>query len=279
MEGHIKLYRQFIDWEWYLDFNTKMLFIHMLLRANWKEGKYRGIVVPRGSFVSSYPTLAQETGLTQDEVRTALKHLKKTGDITVSSQSKFSIFTIENYGKYQDVPRQVPDKSQTSPRQVPDKSHPDPSLFPTIEERKEGEEGNKGKREEGKKKDNKSVVATPSPEPATFPENSFEMLCVNTLVHSCLEQFQGAKVPTTQKEKEAWCVHIESMKRLDNRSEEDIRTALEFAVTDVFWKSNIRSTKKFREKFETLIVQARRSRLPSSRIEKIQNRVSEVDNW
>ena len=94
-----------------------------------------------------------------------------------------------------------------------------------------------------------------------------------------MEQFQGAKVPTTQKEKEAWCVHIERMKRLDNRSEEDIRTALEFAVTDVFWKSNIRSTKKFREKFETLIVQARRSRLPSSRIEKIQNRVSEVDNW
>lgn len=279
MDGnYIKINRRILDWEWYKDINTYRLFTHMLLKANWKDGRFMGKEIPRGSFVSSYPRLAEETGLTVDELRTALKHLKLTGEITVTSQSKYSVFTIKNYCIYQDVASQNPVSSQSEPSQFPDTSQSIPSLFPTIEGRKEGEE--QEVRKEGKREAiEKDVVATPVPEPATFQENSFEMLCVNTLVHSCLEQFQGAKVPTTQKEKEAWCVHIERMKRLDNRSEEDIKVALEFAVTDGFWKSNIRSSKKFREKFETLIVQARRNKPAVSRSEKMQNRVSEVDNW
>lgn len=279
MDGnYIKINRSILDWEWYSDFNTFRLFLYLLLRANWKDGKFMGVDVPRGSLASSHPKLASGTGLTVEEVRTALKHLKSTGEVTVTTHSKFSVYTINNYCSYQDAPSQIPVITQSDPSHDPVIQQSVPSHLTTIEERK-----NIKREEEKKEKKERSnlntVVATPGTEPATFPEDSFEMLCVNTLVHSCLEQFQGAKVPTTQKEKEAWCVHIERMKRLDNRSEEDIKVALQFAVTDDFWKSNIRSTKKFREKFETLIVQARRNRQPSSRIEKIQNRVSEVDNW
>lgn len=90
----------------------------------------------------------------------------------------------------------------------------------------------------------------------TFPPDSFEVLCVNTLIHSCLENFPGAKVPVTDLEKSQWCKYIEKMKRIDHRSEADIRTALEYAVTSDFWKANIRSASKFREKFETLLIQA-----------------------
>ena len=50
---YIKLYRNLLAWEWYSDINTCRLFIHMLLKANWKEGNFRGTTVPRGSFVSS----------------------------------------------------------------------------------------------------------------------------------------------------------------------------------------------------------------------------------
>ena len=51
MDGHIKLYRKFLDWEWYQDINTKVLFIHMLMKANWKDGKFMGTTIPRGSIV------------------------------------------------------------------------------------------------------------------------------------------------------------------------------------------------------------------------------------
>ena len=39
----IKLFRKFMDWEWYGDKNTKVLFIHLLLKANYQEKSWKGI--------------------------------------------------------------------------------------------------------------------------------------------------------------------------------------------------------------------------------------------
>ena len=60
----IKLSRKLMDWEWYTDEHTKTLFIHCLLKANWKKGNYKGITVNRGEFITSLQNLAIETGLT-----------------------------------------------------------------------------------------------------------------------------------------------------------------------------------------------------------------------
>lgn len=91
-----------------------------------------------------------------------------------------------------------------------------------------------------------------------YPVWDFEYQCVDILVRSCVAVFPNSKVPKTEDEKKKWAVEIERMKRLDGRGEADIVEALAFATTDGFWKSNIRSTKKFREKFETLIIQSRK---------------------
>lgn len=99
--GHVILYRKILGWEWYSDINTCRLFIHMLLKANWREGKFRGTTVPRGSFVSSLEKLSEETGLTIRELRTAISHLKMTGELTVKTTNKYSVFTVENYDLYQ----------------------------------------------------------------------------------------------------------------------------------------------------------------------------------
>lgn len=124
---YIRLNRKILGWGWYTDINTCRLFIHMILRANWKEGYFRGTTVPRGSFVSSIGKLSEETKLTPDEVRTALKHLISTKEITKQSYNKYTVFTVKNYDLYQSVPSKIPDSSQAIPK-----------LFPTIEEKKEG---------------------------------------------------------------------------------------------------------------------------------------------
>lgn len=129
--GHVILYRKILGWEWYLDDNTCRLFIHMLLKANWKDGKFRGTTVPRGSFVSSISKLAEETGLTNDEVRTAILHLVATNEITKQSTNKYTVFTVVNYALYQDVPKQE-HKQDTSNAQTITKP------FPTIEESNKG---------------------------------------------------------------------------------------------------------------------------------------------
>jgi len=111
----------------------------------------------------------------------------------------------------------------------------------------------------------KEIIAAPSgsvprntPDgPEKYPIGSFEYQCVDMLIKSCIAVFSNSKVPRTAEERRKWAVEIERMKRLDGRSEADIIEALTYATTDGFWKSNIRSTKKFREKFETLIVQSR----------------------
>lgn len=104
--GYIKLHRSMLDWEWYSDVNTFRLFVHMLFKANWKDGRFKGCKVPRGSFVSSSQALANETSLSRQQVRTALKHLKLTNEITIRATSSFTVYTIVNYRKYQDDDRQ-----------------------------------------------------------------------------------------------------------------------------------------------------------------------------
>lgn len=119
MSDYIKLHRKFLEWEWYRNEHTKNLFIHCLLKANWKESKFEGNVIQRGSFVSSIDILANETGLTSDEVRTAIKHLISTGELTKQSTNKYTVFSVVNYDLYQPVsqaePKQAPSYSQSIP--------------------------------------------------------------------------------------------------------------------------------------------------------------------
>jgi len=124
----------------------------MLLKANWREGRFQGHLIERGSFVSSLPKIAEETGLTINEVRGTIKNLKLTGEITVISHSKYSVFTIKNYDFYQDINvqnhSQTTDTSQADHRQTTFTSHSVDILLTTIEEEKEVEEGKKERREE-----------------------------------------------------------------------------------------------------------------------------------
>lgn len=110
-------------------------------------------------------------------------------------------------------------------------------------------------------KENNIFVATPAKPKqttATFSVDSFEIKCVDLLIDSCLKSFPNSKVPRTLSEKQKWAIDIDRMKRIDGRTEEDITKALKYAISDTFWQGNIRSTKKLREKFETLIVGSQR---------------------
>ena len=84
-EPYIKLYKKMLDWEWYDDPNTMRVFLHCLLRANWKPGSWHGINYSAGEFITSLQTLAVETCLTVSQVRTAISHLKMTGEIASRS--------------------------------------------------------------------------------------------------------------------------------------------------------------------------------------------------
>ena len=101
MSGWIKLHRKLVDWEWYSDVPCKTLFIHLLLVANHKPSRWKGIDIGVGQKVTGRHALSEETGLSEQEIRTALTKLKSTGEITIKSTNKFSLITVCKYKDYQ----------------------------------------------------------------------------------------------------------------------------------------------------------------------------------
>jgi len=100
--GWIKMHRKLKNWRWYKDQATKALFLHLLLEAEW-------IGENRGQVITTESDLEKEIGLSRQQIRTAMKHLLSTGEITKKVTNgltnkvtdKRTVITIENYSLYQ----------------------------------------------------------------------------------------------------------------------------------------------------------------------------------
>ncbi len=99
--GYIKLHRRLKEWEWYSDSNTARVYIHILLSVNYKDSRHCGEVIKKGSFFTSYECLAGELRISVKSVRTALKHLKDTGEIDVKTARRGTIITVMKWEMYQ----------------------------------------------------------------------------------------------------------------------------------------------------------------------------------
>ena len=138
--GFIKLYRSLLKWEWYDDVNTKVVFLHLLLTVSIEDSKWHGITVRRGSRVSSYAILAKETKLSVDKVRTAIRHLEATGEVTRSKYPKYTVFAINPFDKFQSVPSKFPESSQGRPTVSPGSSQQYKKVKEDIEKVEEEKE-------------------------------------------------------------------------------------------------------------------------------------------
>lgn len=116
--GWIKLHRQILEWEWYSDNNCFRLFLHLLLKANHKEKRFKGIELKVGSIVTSRDLLARETGLSSQQIRTALNKLISTNEITSVTSSQGTILQIVSYEKYQVATNEITNEQPTSNQQV-----------------------------------------------------------------------------------------------------------------------------------------------------------------
>jgi hypothetical protein len=138
MSGWIKLHRKILDWEWYSDPNTFRVFLHLILKANHKDKRFKGIELIKGSIVTSRDILALETGLSVRQVRTSLERLKMTSEVTIKTNSKGTVIQIVNYDKYQLLTSEVTNERPASDQQVTSnkKEKKERMLFivPTLQE-------------------------------------------------------------------------------------------------------------------------------------------------
>ena len=89
--GYIKLYRSILSWEWYQDVPTFVVFLHLLLTANYEDKHWKGTLIRRGETVTSYAKIAEDTGVSYQQARNAVNKLKSTGEITQFSTSRYSL--------------------------------------------------------------------------------------------------------------------------------------------------------------------------------------------
>lgn len=102
-EGYIRLDRNLLKWGWKDIPEMVALWIEILLQANYQEQKWHGETYEVGSFPTSIGKLAKSTGLSAQQVRTCLNRLKSTNEITITSTSKGTKISVNNWGLYQQL--------------------------------------------------------------------------------------------------------------------------------------------------------------------------------
>jgi len=81
-----------------------------------------------------------------------------------------------------------------------------------------------------------------------YTSDSIEYGLADFLLQKILSRNSGFKKPNVQQ----WARDIDLMIRLDHRRTEDIRRVVEWCQSDQFWRKNILSPKKLREKYDQL---------------------------
>lgn len=243
MSTWIKLHRKFVAWEWYNDSNMVHLFLHILLNANHKPNRWRGMELQRGQYLTGRKKLSKETGISERTVRTCLERLKSTNELTIKTTKQFSIITVCNYDKYQDkdlITDQVTDQQNANNRPTTDQQ---PT---TIKNDK-------------KEKNYKNILLSEI-DISDFPNldkelleitKSFQQLFIDNLKEV------GINNSSPQKAKGSWYDDIRLMVEVDGITVNDFRDLFKALKRLTFWKKNILSTGKLRKQAEKILIEYR----------------------
>lgn len=104
-KGFALLHRKIMDVPFYKDPEAAHLWIHLLLRANHEQSLVStdigDVTCERGEFITGRNTLAFETGLSPDRVKSLLRKFQNLGMITTKSNNRFTVLRVVKYDEYQ----------------------------------------------------------------------------------------------------------------------------------------------------------------------------------
>lgn len=103
MTGFVIIHRSILDWEWYQSPSVSRLFFHLILKVNYTDKKWQGMLVKRGQLITSYKHLSVDLNLSIQMIRTAIQKLQEGNYIKVESTNRFTLITLINYDKNQSI--------------------------------------------------------------------------------------------------------------------------------------------------------------------------------
>lgn len=144
----IRLHRSSLDSVVFSDPFLWHLFSWCLLKANWKDGYFRGELIPRGSFVTGRESASEALSVSPSKYRRGIERLKQLNCITTKATNRFTVIRVEKY----DVFQTSSNESGQRMNQLPTSQRPTDE--PATDHNR--------RREEGKKERNKGAGASSS---------------------------------------------------------------------------------------------------------------------
>lgn len=88
------------EFEWLSNPTICYFFLRLLLKANTKDGRWQGVDVKRGQLITGRKALSEELNLSEQQIRTCIDKLSKTGFINQQTTNKYTIITICEYDSW-----------------------------------------------------------------------------------------------------------------------------------------------------------------------------------
>lgn len=244
-EGFILLHRRIID-SWLSQRSDHFhWFIILLLKANFKGIKdylFNGnfIEIKRGQFITSINVLAKELPNCSDKkARNFLNLLSKSEIIKTENLKKGTRITICNYDYYQGDGQ---DRGKVGARLGRDVGKTGATI--EIKKKKDNKENNY-----------KTTLLSNLTKSDFIDSKYFDvtMSFYEVFKKNLLEA--GASISTLEKAKGSWIDHIRLIYETDKQTSESVTKVFKHLQTAEFWKKNILSTSKLREKFNQLLIE------------------------
>lgn len=228
--GYVKLWRKSKDSGFLGNAEAWQLLCWCLMSASHKRHKLlvgkQLVTLEPGQLVFGRKAAAQELNTTEQRIRTSLKLLENADFLTSKATNKFSIITIVNWHSYQyDQPASNQQTNQPATNEQPASNH----------------------KQECKTHKAHKDIKTPC---QVFAEGSDPYRLAVFMRDTLKANVPTLKDPNLQKWAQAFDVAIRNDPRM-----KDVRfvaQVIKWACSDDFWKANIQSPGKLREKFDQL---------------------------
>lgn len=258
-KGFALIHRQLMDSRLYRDSQAVHLWLHLILKANHTDEEVNTdigmMIVRRGQMITGRPTLVSETFIPDNKVKSLLRTFESKGMINIESKGrKFSLISIVKYDDFQS--QNCPTDVQQMSNANTSKNAPLSDVCPTDVQRLSINNNNilntnvfndRPRISKSSPRKAKPEAAVSSPKGDKWG-TADDLKAAQWIFQLITRISPSAKTPNWS----GWANDVRLMREQDNRTHSDICQMFKFANQDSFWKSNILSPAKLREKWTQL---------------------------
>lgn len=134
----VKLDKNITKWRWFNKDHMLKFWIYLLCNAAYSDYSLGDIEIKKGQVIIGKKNVGEKLGLSEQTIKTYIKRLKRTGEITTESTNRFTVITIVKWSEYQYIPQYINQQiNQGNNQQVTNGQPTGNQQLTTIKEYKE----------------------------------------------------------------------------------------------------------------------------------------------